>query len=102
VTKESACLQGYERLGILADHVGMCKCSGRDDPIYVAIVGKLKEWVAEIKKRDHPIPAETVSITKFNANPEELIIVAGTQKCSESNLLRHQSWFSTWAVDLRG
>ncbi len=46
MTKEEATLDGgYETRAIETDHVGMCKCKDRQDPIYHIIVGVLRRWV---------------------------------------------------------
>lgn len=50
VTKEEARLDGgYETRPIEGDHMGMCKCKDREDPVYQVIVGVLRRWVERLE-----------------------------------------------------
>ena len=67
VTKEEARLDGgYETRPIEADHIAMCKCKGRQDPIYQIIIGVLHRWVKHLEDDTVRESSQAVGFSAFS------------------------------------
>ena len=62
VSEESAEIMGYGKLCLEADHQGMCKYSGREDPKYTRVLGVLQHWFHEIKGRSQDSESQGVRV----------------------------------------
>jgi hypothetical protein len=61
VTETSACIPGYPRTLVEADHSAMCKFQSKDDNNYKKVSGVLIKWVTELERAPKSKGEEKVS-----------------------------------------
>ena len=61
VTETSACIPGYPRTMIEADHSAMCKFQSKDDNNYKRVSGVLVRWMMELERAPESKGEEKVS-----------------------------------------
>lgn len=67
VPNESACIPGYEKLSIHADHTAMCKISDKNDANYHTVSEVFKRWAQSIRDSRKPMLAEEdVGLSSLN------------------------------------
>ena len=68
VTESSACLPGYRRTLLDADHRGMCKFKDENDINYIRVSGLLGRWAEELRKPQNKV-AEKESVNTYAEMP---------------------------------
>ena len=61
VTETSACIPGYPRTMVEADHSAMCKFQSKDDNNYKRVTGVLVRWMMELERPPESKGEEMVS-----------------------------------------
>ena len=61
VTETSACIPGYPRTMVEADHSAMCKFQSKDDNNYKRVSGVLVRWMMELERPPESKGEEMVS-----------------------------------------
>lgn len=68
VTESSACLPGYPRTLLDADHRNMCKFKDENDINYMRVSGLLGKWAGELRKPQKKV-AEEESVNTYAEMP---------------------------------
>lgn len=67
VTESSACLPGYPRTLLDADHRNMCKFKDENDINYMRVSGLLGRWAEELRKPQKKVAEKE----RVNTNAEK-------------------------------
>ena len=85
VTESSACLSGYPRTLLDADHSGMCKFQDKTDVNYVRVSGLLARWTEELAK---PLVVAKEQTVHVHPNP---VVWLCKYRCTNRPKVTHSS-----------